>query len=74
MKLKKIVKYLEDTQEVRIWGKDHKTPLFYGYIMDIPDYIKELKLYEDIERDAVVEFRTNCIDCSDHYSITVKEK
>lgn len=75
MKLKKLLKVIESYQDIKVWGKDEEVPLYDGVVSDVPKKIRNLKIkYDDVLRDAPVEFRYDCCDCAPHYSVVVEEK
>lgn len=74
MKLKKILKVIDQFEDVKIWGRDENIPLYEGMVREVPEELRKLELCDLPLRDAPVEFRRDCCDCGPHYSIAVVEK
>lgn len=46
MKIKKIVEMFNSAEWIRIWGNDEETPIWEGYIDDIPYRLANRELIE----------------------------
>lgn len=72
MKIKKIVKMFDNTEWIRIWGDDEDTPIWEGYIDDIPYRLinKELIVGPD---GVYIDIRYRASDkVKDHIAIFVE--
>lgn len=72
MKLKKLAKILSSWERIRIWGDDEDTPIFDGYVKDIPIRLKDKKLIEG-EDGVILDIRYGCDDIEDHVAVFIKE-
>ena len=72
MKLKKLAKILPDWERIRVWGSDENTPIFDGYVEDIPIRLRDKKLIEG-EDGAYLDIRYNCADIEDHVAVFIED-
>lgn len=72
MKIKKIMKILPAWERIRIWGNDENTPLYDGYVEDIPSRLENEKMIKGPD-GAYLDIRYNCSDIDDHVAIFIKE-
>ena len=72
MKVKKLRKIFSKWETVRIWGNDERTPMWEGYIRDIPLWYKDKKLIKGPD-GVVIDIRFGCSDCNDHIAVFIEE-
>lgn len=72
MKVKKLHKILPEWEVIRIWGNDERTPLWEGYVQNIPLWFEDKKLTEG-EDGGYIDVRYGCNDCDDHVAVFIKE-
>lgn len=53
MKLKTVIKYLDQIAHCKIWISDEKDPIYEGSVMDVPWYLVDLPLYNDDKGEAI---------------------
>ena len=72
MKLKKLMKILPDWERIRVWGSDENTPIFDGYVEDIPIRLKDRKLIKGPDA-TILDIRYNCADIEDHVAVFIED-
>lgn len=73
MKIKKLHKLLSPWEYIRVWGNDENTPLWQGYLRDIPSWYENKKLIEGPD-DILLDIRYGCSDIEDHVAIFIEEE
>lgn len=68
MKLKKVIKYLDQLSHCKIWVNEEEDPMYEGSVMDIPWYLLDFSLDNDGDGEAISAAYDKQAKNPNHYS------